>query len=98
MATAQDMKSIDEFLKQEAEVSSSKISPAQIEFIGLRCSALYLILSQFTVDNGRSDESKKFRKVSEAALQLAIESGAKRNEEYATGQLKIMVGAYVERW
>lgn len=97
LASAQEMKSIDEFLKQEAEMTFDKITPAQVEFIGLRCAALYTIMSQYGSDTGDAKNSAKFRKAAEDAIKISISANNNKNTDHIKTQITIMVTAYTDR-
>ena len=94
-AFAQDMLSISQYLR--ANGSSEKLTPADKQFIGLRCGAIYLILSQWMTENEKSSEATVFENTANSALAYAILNRDKSSDEFFNTQLPIMVKAYKER-
>ena len=94
----QTMKSIDDFLANELAISSSGNNPAHLQFIGLRCGALFSILTRYGYDNKMKEQGDSFAKAQKVALSLAMEASVPFNRAFFVGQLEIRVAAYIERW
>ena len=95
-ANQQEMRTIEDFILKQGDNSKAQ-KPATIMFYGLRCSSLYLILSQFSDDNKHMTDAKKFKAASEAAFEMAYEERGNTSDEFITKQMEYMVKAYVER-
>ena len=93
LAKELEMQPIENFLVKEG-----KPSDASMQFVGLRCAALFSIMSQYGFDNNMKDIGEKFKVASESAIEMAASASHPFNEDFLLGQLKMMMEAYTERW
>jgi len=93
-----EMKSIIEFLEVENRNSTGGENPAHLQFVGLRCTALFSILTRYLYDNNLSDMAKKFEGAQQTALAAVLEDNSPPSQNFIESQLRIMISAYVDRW
>jgi hypothetical protein len=93
LAIETEMQPIAKFLEGE-----STLSDAGVQFVGLRCFALFSILSAYSNDNGMPDKGARFEKAGDVALARAIEASKRLNQDFLQGQIKLMVDGYTQRW
>ena len=93
-ASAPEMRPIKDFLIENADASNGGTEV----FIGLRCSSIFSIMEKYAADNGMADASTKFKEASFAALKFAADNQNPFDKGYISGQMKLMIESYADRF
>lgn len=93
-AAPPEMKPIDDFLLQN---ETSTNGPVEV-FVGLRCFALYALLSRIAAENDMAETAKAFKDRAGAAVENVMKFQKPYNDKYTGEQVELIGEAYIERF